>query len=165
MNRGDEFDIKKLETLLNLRIAQINYFISLYDRNAQAIQRVTNPEGEILLNFPQFIITEKVAQPANFGPHEANKKLTSLYKKFNSTTAKKLHILSYYGQKLNVQELNFRFSSHIIESYNSHYDFECNIPHITQIIERLSIHVNEFFDRIIAFEHYIAKCCTRSDET
>ena len=164
MNSGDEFDIKELETLLNLRISQINYFISLYNENAQTIQRATSLEGKVLLDFPKFVIAEKVAEPAKFGLYEANKKLISLYKNFNSTAAKKLRTLSSYGQKLNVQGLSFRCDAHLIESYNSNHDFGCNIPHISQIIESLTLHVNEFFDRTYAIERYMARRCPRNTE-
>lgn len=164
MNSGDEFDIKGLEALLNLRISQINYFISVYDRNAQIIQKAATPDGKVLLNFPQFAIAEKAAGPAGFGPYEAKKRLTALYDKYRTTTAKKLHSLYKYGQKLEVQDMNFRCDAHLIESYNPNYDFGCNVAHIAQAVERLTVHVNAFYDRIYAIERFMARRCPRKDE-
>ena len=164
MNSGDEFDIKEFETLLNLRISQINYFISVYDKNAQTIQRELTPDGKVLLDFPQFSIAEKAAGSAKFGPYEAKKRLTLLYTKYRTTTAKKLRALDTYGKKLSVQGMNFRCDARLIESYNPNYDFRCNVAHISQVVESLSAHVNAFFDRIYAIERFMARRCPRKDE-
>ena len=164
MNSGDEFDIKGLEALLNLRISQINYFISVYDRNAQIIQKAVTPDGKVLLDFPQFSIAEKAAGSAKFGPYEAKKRLTLLYTKYRTTTAKKLRALDTYGKKLSVQGMNFRCDASLIGSYNPNYDFRCNVAHISQVVESLSAHVNAFFDRIYAIERFMARRCPRKDE-
>ena len=164
MNSGDEFDIKGLEALLNLRISQINYFISVYDRNAQTIQKAVTPDGKVLLDFPQFAIAEKAAGPASFGPYEAKKRLTALYDKYRTTTAKKLHSLYKYGQKLEVQDLNFRCDARLIESFNPNYNFGCDVVHISQIMEGLTAHVNAFFDRIYAIERFMARRCPRDEQ-
>ena len=149
---------------MNLRISQINYFISVYDRNAQTIQKAITQDGKVLLDFPQFAIAEKAAGPAKFGPFEARKCLTALYDKYRTITAKKLHSLYKYGKKLEVQDMNFRCDMSLIRTYNPNYDFGCDVAHIAQAVESLTVHVNAFFDRIYAIERFMARRCPRDEQ-